>query len=130
VPCLRGSLEPRAIEGSLSEPCTHEPSLACLPKGQSARRLAHSVLGWLGRAPTVMVCLNGADLTEPELRQDVLTLRRRVQADINERKIKSNSAPSLIDQGRTHPMVHSTAGSEGWTRYFADHSSTGELSEK
>jgi putative transposase len=35
--------------------------------------------GWLGAAPTVVVGLDGADLTEPELRQEVLTLRRRVQ---------------------------------------------------
>jgi putative transposase len=35
--------------------------------------------GWLGAASTVVVCLDVADLTEPELRQEVLTLRRRVQ---------------------------------------------------
>jgi putative transposase len=35
--------------------------------------------GWLGTAPTVVVCLDVADLTEPELRQEVLKLRRRVQ---------------------------------------------------
>ena len=35
--------------------------------------------GWLGVAPTVVVCLDVADLTEPELRQEVLKLRRRVQ---------------------------------------------------
>src|SRR6202165_2816449 len=35
--------------------------------------------GWLGAAPTVVVCLDVADLTEPELRQEFLTLRRRVQ---------------------------------------------------
>src|SRR6202521_3959468 len=35
--------------------------------------------GWLGAAPAVVVCLDGADLTEPELRQEVLKLRRRVQ---------------------------------------------------
>jgi hypothetical protein len=34
--------------------------------------------GWPGGAPTVVVCLGGADLTEPELRQEVLKLRRRV----------------------------------------------------
>jgi putative transposase len=34
--------------------------------------------GWLG-APTVVVCLDVADLTEPELRQEVLKLRRRAQ---------------------------------------------------
>src|SRR5438128_8873304 len=34
--------------------------------------------GWLG-ATTVVVCLDVADLTEPELRQEVLKLRRRVQ---------------------------------------------------
>ena len=34
--------------------------------------------GWLG-APTVVVCLDVADLTEPELQQEVLKLRRRVQ---------------------------------------------------
>ena len=35
--------------------------------------------GWLGGAPTVVVCLDVVDLTEPELRQEVLKLRRRVQ---------------------------------------------------
>src|ERR1700720_2225054 len=35
--------------------------------------------GWLGAAPSVVVCLDVADLTEPELRQEVLKLRRRVQ---------------------------------------------------
>jgi hypothetical protein len=35
--------------------------------------------GCLGGAPTVVVCLDVVDLTEPELRQEVLQLRRRVQ---------------------------------------------------
>ena len=35
--------------------------------------------GWLRAAPTVVVCLDAAELTEPELRQEVLKLRRRVQ---------------------------------------------------
>ena len=35
--------------------------------------------GWLGPAPTVVGCLDVADLTEPELQQQVLKLRRRVQ---------------------------------------------------
>jgi hypothetical protein len=35
--------------------------------------------GWLGAAPTVVVSLEGADLTEPELRQEILKLRRRVE---------------------------------------------------
>jgi hypothetical protein len=35
--------------------------------------------GWLGEAPTVVVCLDVAELTEPELRREVLQLRRRVQ---------------------------------------------------
>ena len=35
--------------------------------------------GWLGAAPTVVVSLDAADLTEPELRQEVVKLRRRVQ---------------------------------------------------
>ena len=35
--------------------------------------------GWLGAALPVVVCVDGADLTEPELRQEVLKLRRRVQ---------------------------------------------------
>ena len=35
--------------------------------------------GWLGTAPTVVVSLEVADLTELKLRQEVLTLRRRVQ---------------------------------------------------
>ena len=35
--------------------------------------------GWLGAVPTVVVSLEVADLTEPELRQEVLKLRRRVR---------------------------------------------------
>jgi hypothetical protein len=35
--------------------------------------------GWLGAAPTGVISLDVADLTEPELRQEVLKLRRRVQ---------------------------------------------------
>jgi hypothetical protein len=35
--------------------------------------------GWRGAAPTVVVCLDAADLTEAELRQEVLKLRGRVQ---------------------------------------------------
>ena len=35
--------------------------------------------GWLGAAPPVVVSLDVAALTEPELRQEVLKLRRRVQ---------------------------------------------------
>ena len=34
--------------------------------------------GWLGAAPTVVVGLDGADLIEPELRHEILKLRRRV----------------------------------------------------
>ena len=34
--------------------------------------------GWLGAAPTVVVGLEVANLTEQELRQEILTLRRRV----------------------------------------------------
>src|ERR1700738_4688790 len=35
--------------------------------------------GWLGATPTVVVCLDVAELTEPELRHAGLKLRRRVQ---------------------------------------------------
>jgi putative transposase len=35
--------------------------------------------GWLGPASAVVVCLDVADLSEPELQQEVLKLRRRVQ---------------------------------------------------
>ena len=35
--------------------------------------------GWLGAVPTGVVSLDVADLTEPELRQDILQLRRRVE---------------------------------------------------
>ena len=35
--------------------------------------------GWLRAAPTVVVCLDVADVTEPDLRQEVLKLSRRVQ---------------------------------------------------
>ena len=40
-----------------------------------SRSTAH---GWLRAAPTVVVSLELADLTESELRQEILTLRRRV----------------------------------------------------
>ena len=35
--------------------------------------------GWLRATPTVVVSLEVADLTEPELRQEILKLRRRVE---------------------------------------------------
>jgi hypothetical protein len=35
--------------------------------------------GWLGAAPRVVVGLEVADLTEPELRQEILKVRRRVE---------------------------------------------------
>jgi hypothetical protein len=35
--------------------------------------------GWLGAPSMVVVCLDVADLTEPDLRQEVLKLRRRVR---------------------------------------------------
>ena len=35
--------------------------------------------GWLGETATVVVCLDVTELTEPELRQEVLKLRRRVR---------------------------------------------------
>src|SRR4029450_6985926 len=35
--------------------------------------------GWLGAAPPVVVSLETANLTEPELRQEILKLRRRVE---------------------------------------------------
>ena len=35
--------------------------------------------GWLGAAPTVIVGLDVADLTAPELRREILTLRRRIE---------------------------------------------------
>jgi hypothetical protein len=35
--------------------------------------------GWLGAAPRVVVSLEAADLTEPELRQEIVKLRRRVE---------------------------------------------------
>src|SRR5918994_4185306 len=35
--------------------------------------------GWVGTTPTVVVSLEVATLTEPELRQEILKLRRRVE---------------------------------------------------
>ena len=35
--------------------------------------------GWLGAAPTVVISLEVADLTEPELRHEIVKLRRRVE---------------------------------------------------
>jgi hypothetical protein len=35
--------------------------------------------GWLGAKPRVVVTLGPADLTEPELRQEILKLQRRVE---------------------------------------------------
>jgi hypothetical protein len=40
--------------------------------------LRSTARGWRGAVPTVVVGLDVADLTEPELRQEVLKLRRRV----------------------------------------------------
>jgi hypothetical protein len=40
---------------------------------------ASTARGWLSPARTVVVCLDVAELAEPELRQGVLKLRRRVQ---------------------------------------------------
>jgi hypothetical protein len=73
------------------------PSLAC-PQQRCDHRLRHLVQrtgdvtvatdlgvprstarGWLGAAPAVVVGLDVAHLTEPELRQEVLKLRRHVQ---------------------------------------------------
>src|SRR5215831_15540867 len=34
--------------------------------------------GWLGETPTVVVCMDVTELTEPELRHEVVKLRRRV----------------------------------------------------
>src|SRR5215475_13179200 len=35
--------------------------------------------GWLAAAPTVVISVDVADLTEPELRQEILKLRQRVE---------------------------------------------------
>jgi hypothetical protein len=35
--------------------------------------------GWLGAAPTTVISLEVANLTEPELRREILKLRRRVE---------------------------------------------------
>src|SRR5215469_16243341 len=35
--------------------------------------------GWLSETPTVVVCLDVTELTEPELRQEVVKLRRRMR---------------------------------------------------
>jgi hypothetical protein len=35
--------------------------------------------GWLRATPTIVVSLEAADLTEQELRQEILKLRRRVE---------------------------------------------------
>src|SRR5215472_9730015 len=35
--------------------------------------------GWLAETPTVVVCLDVTELADPELRQEVLKLRRRVR---------------------------------------------------
>jgi hypothetical protein len=35
--------------------------------------------GWLGETPTVVVCLDVTELTDPELRQEVVKVRRRVR---------------------------------------------------
>ena len=35
--------------------------------------------GWLGKTSTVVIGLDVVDLTEPELRREILKLRRRVQ---------------------------------------------------
>jgi putative transposase len=46
----------------------------------TAHGVPHSTArGWLRAAPSVVVSLEVADLTEPELRQEILKLRRRVE---------------------------------------------------
>ena len=55
--------------------------------------------GWLRTAPTVVVSLDVADLTELELRQEVLKLQRRVQ------KIAAPARVSL-DQFLNAPAEH------------------------
>jgi putative transposase len=40
---------------------------------------ASAARGWLGAPPRVVVSLKVADLTEPELRQEILRLRRRLE---------------------------------------------------
>jgi hypothetical protein len=69
--------------------------------------------GWLGAAPTVVVGLDVADLTEPELRQEVLKLRRRVQ------KLTAllGLALALLTNLRVSPYRRASAGG---TRQEAD----------
>src|SRR5687768_17839672 len=46
----------------------------------TAHGVPHSTArGWLRAAPSVVVSLEVADLTQPELRQEILKLRRRVE---------------------------------------------------
>jgi len=56
--------------------------------------------GWLGAAPTVVVCLDGADLTEPELRQELLKLRRAVRTHL-----PHFPARVVVTPARTIPIV-------------------------
>ena len=49
------------------------------PDDLHGSRIPRSARGWLGAAPRVVVSLEVADLTEPELRQEILKLRRRVE---------------------------------------------------
>src|SRR3984893_10954415 len=78
------------LSGGRKRPMIRSMPTTSRPQQRYDHRLLHlvprtrgvprsTVRGWLGAAPTVVVCLDGADLTEPELRQEVLKLRRRVQ---------------------------------------------------
>src|SRR5216684_7142050 len=69
--------------------------------------------GWLGTAPTVVVCLDVADLAEPEFRQEVLKPRRRV------RKLTAllRLALALATNLRVSPHRNASAGR---TRQEAD----------
>ena len=66
--------------------------------------------GWLGAAPTVVVCLDVADLTEPDLRQEVLQLRRRVQKlTALLRLVLAGGAARKVDQYAARKVDHSRA---------------------
>ena len=71
--------------------------------------------GWLRTAPTVVIGLDVADLTEHELRHEVLKLRRRVEklAALLRLALSFSPSPSSPWQASAYPMVTTSSGSCG-----------------
>jgi hypothetical protein len=62
--------------------------------------------GWLSAAPTVVVCLDVVDLTEPELRQEVLAAVTRPEA-LGAAPARAGPATSLRVSSHRRAPTHS-----------------------